>query len=63
IFFLQEHGYRTSLSLLMTTYDKNGKEVFPEESINGNDYIVEDELFDYIMYTDDKDVIDRERND
>jgi hypothetical protein len=63
IFFLQEHGYRTSLSLLMTTYDKNGKEVFPEESINGNDYIVEDELFDYIMYTDDKDFSDRERND
>ncbi len=62
IFFLQEHGYWTSLSMSMTTYDKNGKEVFPEESINGNDYIVEDELFENILYTDDKDFIDRNRN-
>lgn len=62
IFFLQEHGYRTSLTMSMTTYDKNGKEVFPEESINGNDYIVEDELIDYILYADDKDFIDRESN-
>jgi len=46
----------------MTMYDNVGKEVFPEESLNSNDYLVEDELFEYIMYTDDKDFIDRDRN-
>ncbi|MEH6936863.1 hypothetical protein V7056_03260 [Bacillus sp. JJ664] len=62
IFFLQEQGYPSTLSISMTIYDKDGKEVFPEESLDGNDYLVEDELFDFILYSDDKDFIDRDRN-
>jgi len=62
LFFLQEQGSSSSLSMSMTMYDNVGKEVFPEESLNSNDYLVEDELFEYIMYTDDKDFIDRDRN-
>ncbi|WP_088042400.1 hypothetical protein [Bacillus sp. EAC] len=56
---LDDDAYPTSISLSMTTYDKVGKEIFPENSINGIGYTFEDDLFDNVIEEDDHQVENR----